>query len=139
MAKSITPRGVGRPDNEREVHRSAVPTPLIGQTSFSTATDFDLSAGEEYKYITISLNVPDGYRLIIRKIIVSIHQNLLIAVSASNLSWYHFCGGFGYKIVELTLYPGFPTTEDIKIYVRKYSSDEINGSITILGILEYTG
>ena len=137
MVKSITPRGVGRPDNEREVHRSAIPTPR-SQLPYSYAQDFSTNT---FEYIKITPDIPEGYRLIIRKIIVSIHQNALIGVGIKLESGIYIANGLGYKIVEVPIYPGYINQgETFEIVVHNIGGiSEIDGSITVLGLYEYVG
>jgi len=140
MVKTITPRGVGRPDNEKEVYRMAIATPLIGQKPYSDAVDFTLTTFDHI-LVLITPEIPEGYRLILRKVIVSIHQNLLLVATIKTWDGKPLATKFGYKIVEFNLYPGIPVEKGkgYVIDVYKYSTDAIDGSVTALGVLEYVG
>jgi len=79
MVKSITPLRAGRPDTEQRIYRRPVSTPEVKQYPYSYTAELTLTGGSgASSSIQVRPTIEEGWRLLIKKVIVSANQNVLL-------------------------------------------------------------
>ena len=139
--KTISPRGIGRPDGTRYATRAAIRIPLTEQYPWRTTNTLtNLGPNSDMTWV-FDPEVQEGYILYITDIIVTTVANVLIYVSPRVVyddTVYDFAPSFGYQKVIIKIPDGFPVlpTWTMQVYVKNYSDltlDEVN--INVIGLM----
>ena len=142
MVRSITPRGVGRPDNEREVHRVSLQSFQAQQELWSFSNTYNVPASS-YRVVTLlGFDLPtEDWKFYLTDVIVTIDKSLRFLVDvAKNGS---FIGSkWGMQNVHIKFPTGFPfsITDKLEIYIANYhTSMDMDISLYVGGFRELTG
>jgi len=141
MVRSITPRGVGRPDNERELHRVSVHTFRRNQELWSYSTSFNIPP---YSYRTVYLtdfDLTEKWRLFITDVIVTANKNLRLLVDVIKGATY-IGSKWNVQKVHIKIPSGaeFSKTDELYVFIVNYdTSEDVDVTLYIGGVKELKG
>jgi len=142
MVRSITPRGVGRPDNEREVHRVSLQSFQAQQELWSYSNTYNVPAFSYKTIILTGFDLPsEDWKFYLTDVLVTVNKNLRFLVDIAQNDMY-IGSKWGTQKVHIKFPTGFPflTTDELKIFIVNYdTSVDMDASLYVGGFRELTG